>query len=418
MQIYEGLDILTNKQSLEEREDVKHHLLGYLKITEAYNVFQYEKEALCIIEGLHERKTLPIFIGGTNYYIQSVLFKNALLSKKKRVTGEEKEKIQGKEEEKRLEEKEEEEEKRKSMIKHLLNISTADLYRRLEEIDPLIAKRWHPNDRRKIQRCLEIYYETGCRPSDLYNEQRKDNDKREIPRFRTCIFWVYCDYKVLDEMLDKRVDKMCDLGLFDEINMMYDVWNTLDQQKIGLDVQKGIWQAIGFKEFLPYLQLPKNTEKQTRNTYLLNAIASMKLATRQYARKQVKWIRNKLYPLCKAAGMNIRFYLLDATDLSLWDNQIQNLAISLFSDFLQDKPGPDPLSLNTVAASLLSSKKILDYASQTDLWKHYTCNVCKTSSGAPFVAVGLPQWTIHLQGRRHKRIATKLKMNSSIMEDR
>ncbi|EMR10450.1 tRNA dimethylallyltransferase [Pneumocystis murina B123] len=407
MQIYEGLDVLTNKQPLEERQGVKHHLLGYLNITDAYNVFQYEKEALYIIERLHEKKTLPVFIGGTHYYIQSVLFKNALLSKKKEV-GETEEKILDKEEE-----------KKEYMSSHLLNMSTVDLYSHLKEIDPLIAKRWHPNDRRKIQRSLEIYYETGTRPSDLYNEQRQHSDKREVPRFRTCIFWVYCDYKVLDEILDKRVDKMCDSGLFDEINMMYDVWNTLDKQKIDLDVQKGIWQAIGFKEFLPYLQLPKNSKEQTRNRYLLNAIASMKLATRQYARKQVKWIKNKLYPLCKAAGMNIRFYLLDATNLSLWDTQIQNLAISLFSDFLQDKPGPDPLSLNTVAATLLSSEKIHDYASQTYLWKHYTCNVCKTSSGAPLVAVGLPQWTIHVQGRRHKRIAAKLKtkINSLTMEN-
>ncbi|QSL65474.1 hypothetical protein MERGE_002785 [Pneumocystis wakefieldiae] len=404
MQIYQGLDILTNKQPLEERQDVRHHLLGYLNITDAYNVFQYEKEALYIIERLHEKKTLPVFIGGTHYYIQSVLFKNALLSEKK--AGQEK----------MLDEKGE---KEGSMFDHLLNMSTPDLYSRLKEIDPLIAKRWHPNDRRKIQRSLEIYYETGTRPSVLYNEQRQHSNKREIPRFRTCVFWVYCDYKVLDEILDKRVDEMCRSGLFDEINMMYDVWNTLDKQKLDLNAQKGIWQAIGFKEFLPYLQLPKDSKEQTRNTYLLNAIASMKLATRQYARKQVKWIKNKLYPLCKETGTDIRFYLLDATDLSLWDTQIQNLAISLFSDFLQNKQGPDPLSLNTVAKELLSSEKILDYSSQTDLWKHYICDVCKTSSGAPLVTVGLPQWTIHVQGRRHKKIVAglKTKTNSLTMKD-
>lgn len=407
MQVYRGLDILTNKQPLEERQGVPHHLLGYLNISKNFSVLEFEKEALRVIDQLHETGTLPILIGGTHYYTQAVLFKNALLSQ-----------TSGKKEEKISYDAVEQEEKYSETtinnnnisLPHLdclFNLSTADLYAYLKAIDPVIASRWHPHDRRRIQRCLEIYHETGRLPSELYKEQHQNNGRREILRFRTCIFWVYRHYESLDQILDKRVDQMCNSGLFDEIRIMYDEWKALKERKISLDMQKGIWQAIGFKEFLPYLQLPENTTEQVRMAYLSSAIDSMKLATRQYARKQIRWIRNKLYPLCKASGPDVQFYLLDASDPSHWDTHVQDLAITLATDFLQGRPGPDPLSLNAAAATLLSQKLTPDYASQTELWKQYICDVCKTSSGAPLVAIGLPQWIIHVQGRRHRKMLSK-----------
>ncbi|KAG5437784.1 hypothetical protein PCANB_000497 [Pneumocystis canis] len=394
MQIYHGMDILTNKPQMVERQEVPHHLLGIIDRNDSYT-----------INHLHTQQRLPILTGGTHYYTQAILFKDTLLMEPITLNNIKNEYIINddikdtiKNTDKNMIKNEVE-----SKIKNISYLSTEELFKHLYNIDPIIAKRWHPNDRRKIQHCLEIYYSTGQKPSQLYHMQHI-NHSHARHRLKTCIFWVYCHYKTLDELLNQRVEEMYKTGLLNEIQILYNEWILQNKTQGELH---GIWQAIGFKAFLPYLELPENADPSIKQTYLLHALSEMKLATRRYARKQVKWIRNKLYPLCQEAGSDVRFYLLDATNPEQWETHVQNLAIKLATDFLNDKPACDPLSLNETAAILLAPKPIPNYASQTDLWKHYVCHVCKTSSNKPLVAVGLIQWTIHIQGRRHRKMLAK-----------
>ncbi|KAG5520213.1 hypothetical protein PMAC_001290 [Pneumocystis sp. 'macacae'] len=564
LQVYHGADILTNKPSITEREGVPHHLLGTIDRSDTYSVQRFERDALEIIANLHSAGQLPILVGGTHYYTQAVLFKNTLLTDyqgiKRKFLSEFSALIT-----------KDERSSDKDVLQHssyqdLSLLSTNELYTQLKALDPIVAQRWHPHDRRRIQRSLEICLSTGQRPSDLYRAQHKTakmtnvdlvnisvltdqtstnvlthaskiskdiclaltdlsptfdnafcdsfidefasdkvsgkvytnlfssdnllktslsnsfstdfvnsnsygNNKQthdEHHRFKACIFWIYREQKVLNQLLDKRVEEMCAAGMLNDIQMLYSEWdaknkqnrtkdgsnNTNDGQKRNtegcnsiLDTQdtqnktqseielyntlgehynfkniqnnlqnyiennvhsnisnnlRGIWQAIGFKAFLPYLELPEDTLSTVKHTYFMRSIAAMQLATRQYARKQIKWIRNKLYPLCCSSGPDIRFYLLDATNPTDWETKIQNLAITLVKDFLHNCQGPDPLSLNATAMQLLAPKKILNYTLQTELWKHYVCSICKMSSGEPFVAIGLPQWLIHIHGRRHR----------------
>ncbi|KAJ3146706.1 hypothetical protein HK101_002294, partial [Irineochytrium annulatum] len=81
MQVYEGLDIVTNKVTDEERKGVVHHLLGFVDPAEEYSVGQFEKDALRTIADIHSRNKLPILVGGTHYYIQSLLWRNSLIAR-------------------------------------------------------------------------------------------------------------------------------------------------------------------------------------------------------------------------------------------------------------------------------------------------------------------------------------------------
>ena len=139
----------------------------------------------------------------------------------------------------------------------------------------------------------------------------------------------------------------------------------------------------------------------------------MQIRTRQYAKYQVKWIRKLLgVELQKEARFGYKYggklYMLDATDLQVWDQLVKNRGVSIANQFLESGPIsvtdaqiPERLQsqfdLNT---GLTRSNKTLGSESN---WKHYECSVCKDKSGKPLVSVGKEQWEIHTKSRRHKK---------------
>ena len=206
------------------------------------------------------------------------------------------------------------------------NAETSQIFQKLQEVDPVMAARWHPNDHRKIRRSLEIYYLHGGMPtSEVYRLQklneRKEKEQRgesidEVARFRNLIFWVHADPEVLNERLGGRVDKMVSEGLFDEIEELWRWYLSLKEERKEVDLMRGVWQSIGFKEFLPWLQARaeaglakfQSGEKvagvgekvrdgevgERLESLRREGLERMKIGTVQYARTQVKWIRIKL----------------------------------------------------------------------------------------------------------------------------
>ena len=160
MQLYSGLPIITNKITVEERKGIPHHLLGCIGLDEpTWVVGTFVKRALGVIEEIRSRGKLPILVGGTHYYTQSLLFRDRLAEAEEDGEGGESKKdhheAQGPIED--LEDK-----------YPILKESTENLLERLQDVDPVMAERWHPNDRRNIQRSLEIYLQTGRKSSDIY----------------------------------------------------------------------------------------------------------------------------------------------------------------------------------------------------------------------------------------------------------
>uniref|UniRef100_A0ACD5U9X4 Uncharacterized protein n=1 Tax=Avena sativa TaxID=4498 RepID=A0ACD5U9X4_AVESA len=204
MQVYRGLDVLTNKVPLHEQNGVPHHLLSIIDPSVEFTCHDFRHHALPIIEDILDRGGLPVIVGGTNFYIQALvspfLFEDMA------------EDMQG-----------------CTLSDHLddIGLSTGDVrsgYEHLKEIDPIAAQRIHPNNHRKIKRYLELYASTGTLPSHLFQGEAAEVKwgRPNNSRFDCCFLWVDADLHVLDNYVNERVDCMINDGLLDEMKSLLD----------------------------------------------------------------------------------------------------------------------------------------------------------------------------------------------------
>ncbi|EPY49699.1 tRNA isopentenyltransferase [Schizosaccharomyces cryophilus OY26] len=384
MQVYRGFDTITNKISHEEQENVTHHLMSFLNYDQEYSVPNFEKDARRIIDGLHAQGKVPILVGGTNYYLQSLLFEDSTLSSIDPPLS--------------------------HKVKHpdegILNDENADLmFPYLQKVDPLMAERWHPRDVRKIRRSLEIYFHTGKRPSDIYKEQ--SSIKKSKLKYKTLLFWANAENDVLMPRLDTRVDKMLHQGLMNEIQSMKSVIN---ENGFTPDLTRGIWQCIGFKEFEPWFQ---NSSQETFQACL----DKMKISTKQYAKYQKKWILNRLLPLCvseqKLRPSSILFSVANTTNLQKWHEQVER-SCNVFSCFFNNQKLP-PMTEEEQGVLEKVKKTLLTQDKDTFSTK-FTCDVCLDKTGHPFVAIGEDAWQTHLQSRKHKMTVRRMKERATRQE--
>lgn len=386
LQVYKRVPIITNKHPIDERQGVPHHVMDHVNWNEDYFIHRYSEEANAAISDIHSRGKTPIIIGGTHYYLQNLIFKN---------------KTVGEKEEKQTLRKLTDEEQQ------LLEGPVEDIFKRLTDVDPIISEKFHPQDKRKLRRALEIYLTTGEKPSEIYKEQKLDELEDSSLKYNTLFFWVYCEPETLKARLDARVDTMMKTGALAEIQEMNDYFQAAEPRP---ELTSGVWQAIGFKEFLPWLEGGQSDPK-----VFAEGVERMKIRTRQYGKYQVKWIKKLLgVELNKEARFNYKYggkmYLLDATDLSCWKENVSERGLKIADQFLSHGPlgvseatAPDNLGGILPTSQFyeeFNSNKTIDSVSN---WKHYECPVCKDSSGNAFVAVGEDNWKIHAKSRRHKK---------------
>ncbi|KAF2431296.1 tRNA isopentenyltransferas-like protein [Tothia fuscella] len=386
MQLYEGLPIITNKMTMEERKGVPHHLLGCIRLDKpTCTVGQFVTTALECIKEIRSRGRLPILVGGTHYYTQALLFKDHIIEK--------------------------DEQKETGSGHPILKEPTEVILTSLREVDPIMADRWHPNDRRKIQRSLEIWLTTGKRASDTYVERlaeesnpssaRNDSEdaaNRNTLRFSTLLLWVHSSKQSLTSRLDARVIKMVESGLLNEVENM-NVFQA-HQASLGtpVDRTRGIWVSIGYKEFEAYQLMLQSAAKSEAELAKLKefAIEQTQAATRQYAKRQVRWIRIKLLnALSRADAMNTTF-LLDGSDISTWNEMVKDAGLALTEKFLRNEVLPDPLQISEVAKEMLEVK-CEDLSQRPDLWVKRTCDACGITAATPAM------WDMHIKSRGHRR---------------
>lgn len=327
-------------------------------------------------------------MGGTHYYTQALLFQDALANEPSLQLDENSERFS------------------------IMEAPTDVILAKLQEVDPVMASRWHPNERRKIQRSLEIYLRTGKPASQVYSEQRlaretspsasgvaSNKDLTGI-RFPTLIFWVYASKDILHPRLDSRVDKMLKKGLLSEVQELSAFRKSYEAQRNSvIDQTRGIWVSIGYKEFLDYqsgLNECSQDEKELEKLKVA-AVEKTQAATRQYANRQLKWIRTKLVHALTAANQKHSLFLLDGSDLSTWDLSVVQPAINITTQFMSGQSLPDPASLSGAAAEMLVPKREYDLGQRPDLWEKKVCETCGT------IAVTENDWTLHIKSRAHRR---------------
>ncbi|CAF1863115.1 unnamed protein product [Brassica napus] len=388
MQIYSGLDVLTNKVTINEQKGVPHHLLGTVSPDMEFTAKDFRDSAIPLIEEIISRNHVPVLVGGTNYYIQALVSKFL------------------------LEDSTEDSDECCSNVAPGLDVESIsgrdDLshgYDLLKELDPVAANRVHPNNHRKINQYLSLHASRGVLPSKLHQENAAENwgciDASS--RFDYCLICMDAETTVLDEYVGQRVDSMVDAGLLDEV---YDIY------KPGADYTRGLRQSIGVREFEDFLKtylpdtnssandkaLKENLRKildspkdDKLRVMLEEAIDCVKLNTRRLLRRQ----KRRINRLETVFGWNIHH--VDATECllskseDLWDAQVVKSAAEILQSFLETE-------------TELGHDSTLRKSVERDLWSQYVCEACGNK-----VLRGRHEWDHHTQGRVHRKRTARFK---------
>lgn len=243
MQVYRGMDIGTAKPTPAERARVPHHLIDVVDPTEDFSVARYERLAHAAIAGIHARGKLPLLTGGTGLYIKAVVDGLPMPPAPPDPAI------------------------RARLEAEADRSGTEALHRRLAQVDPVSAARLHPRDRRRIIRALEIWEQTG-RPRSATRAPQAGH-----PNYEAHWFGLTRPRASLYRRIDQRVDQQIASGLVDEVRRLLEQgWNPR--------VTSG--QGLGYKEIADYLEGKVTLEE---------AVARLKRATRQYAKRQLCWWR-------------------------------------------------------------------------------------------------------------------------------
>ncbi|MBQ1966126.1 MAG: tRNA (adenosine(37)-N6)-dimethylallyltransferase MiaA [Clostridia bacterium] len=243
MQIYRRMDIGTAKPTEEERAGIPHHLMDFLDPTEEYALKQYLEDADRCVQGILSRGKLPILVGGTGLYVSSFM-QNLTLS-----------------------EEPVDEEYRALLEADYERLGGEEMLSRLSEIDPELASRLFPKDKKRIIRGLEVYHNTGI----TQTEQNRKAMETESPYEFLCFGLTADDRAFLYERIDRRVLEMMDGGLLEEVQ-------SLDLQNCSRTAR----QAIGYRQFEDYFNGEGTLE---------DAVARIQKESRNYAKRQLTWFR-------------------------------------------------------------------------------------------------------------------------------
>lgn len=246
MQIYKGLDIGTAKVTKEEMQDIPHHLIDEINVHEPYSVADFQREAQQRIQDICARGKVPVIVGGTGLYIESLLYNVSH-------GGESPQNPAFREEQNRLADEK----------------GNRYLWKTLYRLDPKAAESIHENNRRRIIRALEVIHETGKPYSSLQDEK-----KTKEPFYDAQIIGLTTDRALLYERINQRVDIMMETGLLQEAKWLW--------EQVEPTVQSA--KGIGYKELFPYFE---------GQVSLGEAVEQIKQNSRRYAKRQLTWFRNR-----------------------------------------------------------------------------------------------------------------------------
>ena len=244
MQVYKRMDIGTAKPTAEEMQGIPHHMLDVAQAWEDFSVSRYCNQASPIVDDIIAQGKTAIIAGGTGLYMDSLIRGNNFAPFPS--TG-----------------------VREALEARAEAEGIQPLLEELAQVDPESAGRLHPSDRKRIIRALEVYRETGI---TITEHNRRT---REVPpKYRPV--WLGLDFSdraALYRRIDRRVERMLEAGLLDEIRSLLES---------GIPETCTAMQAIGYKEFLPVLRGERG---------LCDAAAEVCQSSRRYAKRQLTWFR-------------------------------------------------------------------------------------------------------------------------------
>ena len=245
MQLYRGMAIGTAAPTREEMEGIPHHMVAVADPAESWSAARYVHEADACVQDILRRGKLPVLVGGTGLYL------DALIRGTDFAAG-----SQGTE-------------LRRQLQRRARQEGVETLLEELRRIDPTAAQKLHLRDEKRIIRALEVWYETGCTITEHDRQERQRPPKYDA----LYIGLDFLDRQDLRDRIDRRVDTMVEQGLLEEVETLL---------ASGLPRDATALQAIGYKQFLAVAEGTATRQE---------AIEEVKLRSRQYAKRQLTWLR-------------------------------------------------------------------------------------------------------------------------------
>lgn len=245
MQIYRGMTVGTAAPTEREMRGIPHHMVAIADPEENWSVAKFTEEADKCIQDILSRGKLPILVGGTGLYL------DAIIAGRSFAPGESGGEV------------------RRMLEARLAAEGIEPLIEELRAVDPESAERLPAADEKRILRALEVYRETGKTITE------HNRESQAIPKKYNAVYigLAFAEREDMRALIDLRVDKMVDAGLIDEIRALLER---------GIDRSCTALQAIGYKEFLAAMDGEATMEE---------AIEEVKLRSRQYAKRQLTWLR-------------------------------------------------------------------------------------------------------------------------------
>lgn len=243
MQIYKDMTIGTAKPVEEEMQGIKHYLIDFVSPDIRYSVADYKKDAIKSINEILSKGKVPIVVGGTGLYVESLIYGIEYNEIKVDLKY------------------------REDLENFIKTEGLSKLYEKAKQIDPEAMKKISENDKKRICRVLEIYHSTGKTKTDLEIESRKNG-----PDFNYLLFGITMDREKLYDRINKRVDIMIENGLIQEVKDLVGKYKEFPTAM----------QGLGYKEVVEYLKGQCSKDEM---------IEKIKRETRRYAKRQLTWFR-------------------------------------------------------------------------------------------------------------------------------
>lgn len=240
MNVYKGLNVGTAKPTEQEKQDVKHHLIDVAEPFDTFSVGDYREKAKPVVDNLIKSGKIPVVCGGTGFYINSLLYDLSYGNVKGDLTV------------------------RQKYFDMAEKFGAESVYAVLKEKDVKSAEKLHPNDLKRVIRALEIC-ENGTKKSEISDELK--------PLYDYSAFAIDYDREILYDRIEKRVDKMLNSELVEEVKGLMDK---------GVSLKNQCMQGIGYKEIYSFLSGEITLEKATE---------MIKLNTKHYAKRQITFFK-------------------------------------------------------------------------------------------------------------------------------
>ena len=245
MQIYKGMTIGTAAPTAAEMSSIPHHMVAVADPGDNWSVARFAEAADYCIQEILQKNKLPVLVGGTGLYL------DAVIAGRNFAPGASGGAV------------------RRELERELETGGIEPLLARLREVDPASAEKLHPSDTKRILRALEVYRESGKTISQ-HNAETRSLPKKYDPVY---IGLAFRDREDMKALIDRRVDRMMEEGLPEEVRALRDAGVPRDSTAL---------QAIGYKELLPALDGERT---------MAEAAEEIKLRSRQYAKRQLTWLR-------------------------------------------------------------------------------------------------------------------------------